>query len=178
MFSDVEIKIKRKNKIFFSRKSKSLLDLVELMELQNHRIMVMWALDCASIALKNFEDKYPDEKRPRICLEMCDDWARGKVKMPEAKRSILDCHAVVNGINDSEYQALCHAIGQAGSTIHVKSHALGLPIYELTAIVLRYGEKDFYKPVSEKIECYYNRLLYWQDNTDILDFEWAKFLKD
>jgi hypothetical protein len=53
---------------------------------------------------------------------------------------------------------------------------LGLPIYELTALVLKYGKENFPKLVSEKIIYYSDRLLYWQENTDILGFDWADFL--
>lgn len=178
MFSDVEIKLKKKNKVLFSRESKCLQDLIKLIQLQKHRTLVMWALDCAKIPLKQFEEKYPDENRPRNCLELCEAWARGKIKMPIAKRAILDSHAVAKEIDDSEYGALCHAIGHAGATVHVETHALGLPFYELTAIVLKYGKDNLSKPVSNKIDYYYNRLLYWQENTDKLELDWAKFLLD
>jgi hypothetical protein len=178
MFSDVEIKLKKKNKILFSRDSQFLQDLIKLIQLQNHRTIVMWALDCAKAPLEQFEAKYPDEHRPRTCLKLCEDWARGKVKMPIAKKAILDSHAVAKEINDSEYGALCHAIGHAGATVHVETHALGLPFYELTAIVLNYGKDDFPKPVTEKIDYYYDRLLYWEENTDKLGLNWANFLLD
>lgn len=178
MFSDVEIKLKKRNKILFSRDSQCLQDLIKLIQLQKRRTLVMWALDCAKVTLEQFEAKYPDELRPRTCLELCEDWARGKIKMPIAKRAILDSHAVAKEIHDSEYCALCHAIGHAGATIHVETHALGLPFYELTAIVLKYGKDNFQKPVREKIDYYYNRLLYWQENTDKLELDWAGFLLD
>jgi hypothetical protein len=178
MFLDVEIKLKKRNKILFSRDSKCLQELIELIQLQNHRTLVMWALDCAKVPLKQFEAKYPDERRPRICLEFCEDWARGRIKMPTAKRAILDSHAVAKEIDDREYGALCHAIGHAGATVHVETHALGLPFYELTAIVLKYGKDNFQKPVSEKINYYRSRLLYWQENTDKLGLSWACFLFD
>jgi len=176
MFSDVEIKIKKRNKILFSRDSRCLQELIKLIQLQNHRTLVMWALDCAKLPLEQFEAKYPDERRPRICLELCEAWARGKIKMPAAKKAILNSHAAAKEINDSEYGALCHAIGHAGATVHVGTHALGLPMYELTSIVLRYGKDNFLIPVSEKINYYYKRLLYWQENTDKLKLDWADFL--
>ncbi len=176
MFSDVEIKLKKGNKILFSRDSQCLQELIELIQLQNHRTLVMWALDCAKVPLKQFEAKYPDECRLRICLELCEDWARGRIKMPIAKRAILDSHAVAKEIDDKEYGALCHAIGHAGATVHVETHALGLPFYELTAIVLKYRKDNFQKPVSEKINYYRSRLLYWQENTDKLGLSWAYFL--
>ncbi|MDF2699545.1 MAG: hypothetical protein K0Q49_1101 [Haloplasmataceae bacterium] len=178
MFSDVEIKLKKKSKILFSRDSQCLKELRILIQLQNHRTLVMWALDCAKLPLEQFETKYSDERRPRTCLELCEEWARGKIKMPIAKRAILDSHAVAKEIKDSEYGALCHAIGHAGATVHVETHALGLPFYELTALVLKYGKDDFSKPISEKINFYYSRLLYWQEHTDNLGLDWADFLLD
>ena len=178
MFSDVGIKIKKRNKILFSRDSECLKDLIKLIQLQNHRTLVMWALDCSKTSLEYFEAKYPDERRLRICLELCEDWSRGKIKMPAAKRAILDSHAVAKEINDEEYGALCHAIGHAGATVHVETHAVGLLMYELTSIVLKYGKENYSKPVSDKINFYYDRLLYWQEKTDKLELKWADFLLD
>jgi hypothetical protein len=178
MFLDVEIKLKKRNKILFSRDSQCLQELIKLIQLQNHRTLIMWALDCAKMTLEQFEVKYSNERRPRTCLELSEDWARGRIKMTIAKWAILDSHAVAKEINDSEYGALCHAIGHAGATVHVETHALGLPFHELTAIVLKYGKDNFPKPVSEKINYYYNRLLYWKENTDKLGLDWANFLLD
>ena len=176
MFSDVETKLKKRNKILFSRDSLCLQELIKLIQIQNHRTLVMWALNCAKLPLDKFEAKYPDESRPRTCLELCEAWARGKIKMPIAKHAILGSHAVAKEIDDSEYGALCHAIGHAGATVHVETHALGLPFYELTAIVLKHGKNNYPKPVSKKIDYYYNQLLYWQENTDKLKIDWAGFL--
>ena len=178
MFTDVDLKRKKGNKILFSRDSKSLQGLIGLIEKQNHRTLVMWALDCAKTTLAMFEEKYPEECRPRAALELCESWSRGSVKMPEAKRAILDAHAAAKDINDGEYSALAHAIGHAGATVHVETHALGLAFYELTAIVLKHGGVDYQKPVSDKIDCYYQRLLFWQENTDKLRIEWVGFLAD
>jgi len=176
MYSDVELKLKKKRKILFSAKSQSLQELISLMQIQNRRTLVMWALDCARQTLKHFEEKYPDEARPGKCLEICEAWARGDVKMQTAKRAILDAHAAARDIDDSEYSALCHAIGHAGAAVHSGKHALGLPLYELSAIVFRYGKDGFAGPVTEKIDYYHDRMLYWQENTDKLGLEWAGFL--
>lgn len=178
MYLDVEIKLKKRNKILFSRDSQCLQELIKLIQLQNHRTLVMWALDCSKTSLEQFEAKFPYERRPRICLELCEEWARGKIKMPAAKRAILDSHAVAKEINDEEYGALCHAIGHAGATVHVETHAIGLPMYELTSIVLKYGKENYSKQVSDKINYYYDRMLYWQEKTDKLELEWADFLLD
>jgi hypothetical protein len=176
MFEDVERKLRKGNAVLFSRGSECLREFLALMEEQKHRALVMWALDCANAPLARFEEKYPDEPRPRTALELCEAWARGKVKMPAAKRAILDAHAVAKEIDDKECGALCHAVGHAGATVHVGTHAPGLAFYELTALVLRYGEKEYRKPVQEKIGFYRERLDFWRENVDKLDVEWAGFL--
>lgn len=176
MYSDVEKKMKKGNKILFSRKSSCLQDLIGLMELQKHRTLVMWALDCAKEPLKLFETKYPEDNRLGTALELCEAWARGEIKMPVAKRSILDAHRAATEIDDKVCIALCHAIGHAGATVHVKTHALGLVFYELTAIVLSEGRGGYDSAVKQKINYYWERLLYWQENTDKLNVSWAKFL--
>ncbi|MBF7097535.1 hypothetical protein IWB18_10365 [Alkalibacter sp. M17DMB] len=133
-------------------------------------------MDCAKIPLNEFEGRYPNEFRPRVCLERCKDWSEGKIKMPVAKRAILDCHAVAKEIHDDVYGAICHSIGHAGSTVHVKSHALGLPIYELTSMVLKSGMKGYEKSIKEKIDYYENQLIYWEKKSNDIKFKWADFL--
>lgn len=178
MYSDVEIKLKKGNKILFSRDSRCLQELIDLIQVQSHRALIMWALDCAKRPLEQFEAKYPHERRPRICSDLAEEWARGKIKMPVAKRAILDAHAVAKEIDDEVYGALCHAIGHAGATVHVETHALGLAAYELTSMVSKYGKGNYSEPVSDKIKYYCDRLLYWQENTDKLNLKWADFLLD
>ncbi len=176
LFLDVEQKLKKKNKILFSRNSECLQELKALVEQQKHRTLVMWALDCVKVPLAQFEEKYPHELRPRTALELCEAWSKGKIKMPAAKRAILEAHAVAKEIDDDVYGALCHAIGHAGATVHVETHALGLPFYELTSLVLKHEKDEYPEKVREKISYYCQRLLYWQENIDKVDGEWAGFL--
>lgn len=178
MFVDVEARLNKGNKILFSRDSPCLQELTALMRVQNHRTLVMWALDCAKGTLAQFESKYPHEPRPRICLAVSEQWARGEAKMPAARHAILDAHQAAKEIGDSAYGALCHAIGHAGATVHVASHALGLPMYELTAIVLSCDPDGFRRPVTQKIHFYYENLLLQAQRTDTSGPAWAKFLLD
>lgn len=178
MYSDIELKLKRKNKLLFSKESTCLQDLIQLIQQQNHRTLIMWVLDCAQITLIDFESKYPEEPRPRLCLELSKAWAKGEIKMKIAKKAILAAHAVAKEINDPAFEALCHGIGHAGATVHVETHALGLIYYELTALVLRYGQENYPLPLAEKLEYYVERLLYWQNNIDQYRTEWAEFLLD
>ncbi|WJE17046.1 hypothetical protein QRD89_06770 [Halobacillus sp. ACCC02827] len=177
IFSDVKRNIDRKNKLLFTRNSPSLQPLRDRMAIQPRRTLVMWALESARVPLLRLQDRYPEEERPRICLERCDEWAQGAVKMPEAKRAILDAHAASKEIADPAYAALCQAVGHAGATVHVGTHALGLPIYELTALVYEYGRMDFTSHARKRIKEYHHRLDYWIEHTDTCDREWAEFLR-
>ena len=176
MYDDVLEKIKRKNKILFNKDSCCLQNLQALIAGQNHKTLIMWALDCAGQSLADFEFKYHSELRPRKCLEMAEEWSKGNVKMPAAKQAILGSHAAAKEIDDAAYSALCHAIGHAGATVHVQTHALGLPFYGLTYIVLKYGETNFPQHVDEKLQFYYDKLIYWENNISKINRKWADFL--
>lgn len=112
-------------------------------------MVILWALDCAKVPLEQVEATCPDEKRPRLALELCEAWAKGNIKMPLAKKAILQAHAVAKE-TDRITGALCHGIGHVGATVHVKSHALGLPMYELTALGLT-NRDDYEKPLLEML---------------------------
>jgi len=176
--SSIQAKYNRGNQILFSRDSECLQELISLIEKQKHRTLVMWALDCAQEPLKLFESKYPDEIRPRRALELCEAWARGAIKMPEAKKAILDAHAVAKEIDDIECIALVHAIGHAGASVHTETHALGLVFYELTAIVRSIGIDQCGPAIESRIRVYIDRLLFWQTNIEHMDGHWAAFLLD
>ncbi len=94
LFFDVETRIKKGNKLFFSQDSLCLQNLIKLLNSQKHRVLVMWALKCAKLTLKCFESKYPQELRPRMCLEQCEQWAYGKIKMAMAKRAMMTTSTV------------------------------------------------------------------------------------
>jgi hypothetical protein len=176
--SKIESKVKKKNRLLFSRDSECLQELIRLIEEQKHRTLVLWALDCANVPLLSFEAKYPKELRPRKTLELCEAWGKGVIRMPEAKKAILNVHAAAKEIDDREFIALAHAIGHAGATVHVETHALGLVFYELTAIVFRETPDKCDTAVEEKIRYYIERLKYYQSNTDTLNGKWAVFLSD
>ncbi|WP_313529169.1 putative immunity protein [Anaerotignum sp.] len=178
MFADVEKKIKKKNKILFTRDSQCLKGLRALICEQEHLTLVLWALDCLQIPLAELVAKYPQEVDLQQAYDLSLAWAHGEIKMPVAKRAILNCHAVAKRIQDDGDIALCHAIGQGCSTVHVETHALGLVVYELTAIVICCGYGNYEEGVLAKIEFYREKLQWWQDNVSKYreTESWASFL--
>jgi hypothetical protein len=175
---DVREKEKRKNQILFSRDSSCLQELLQLIRLQKHRTIVMWVFECVRIPVQILKDRYPNEKRPETAVRLCIEWSKGNVKMPVAKRALLQAHAVAKELTNPADIALCHAVGQACATVHVETHAIGLVIYELTAIVREYGIDHCEKKIEDKIAEYIFCLKSCATNIDTEPFEWADFLLD
>lgn len=177
MFQDVEQKLKKKNKILFTRNSTCLQELIALIQKQSHKTLVIWAFQCVEIPLKILQNHYPEEQRAKRAVELCKQWAQGDIKMPIAKRAILDCHAACKEMTNEVDIALCHAIGQGISTVHVETHALGLPFYELTALVLE-DKENYQERVWEKIKWYLDTLTTIANQAKTDNEKWASFLKD
>ncbi len=173
---EVNLRLNRKNKVLFSKDSPFLCDLNTLIRQQNHRTIVLWALEFAEEIVWELAEKYPEESRPRSALEAARLWASGKIKMPEAQREILNCHALAKELPSPQDRARCHAVGQACSTVHTIGHAIGLPLYELTAIIHRVGVAHCAIPVKTRKREYMERLLYWQDHCEGHPGDWADFM--
>lgn len=173
---EVTIKIKKKNQVLFGKDSEYLEDLISLFQLQNHRVMALWAFDFAAESISVLEKKYPEETRPKEALKAAQDWSAGRIKMRFAQRKILDCHAFAKEIDCKEDIALCHAIGQACAVVHTAGHAIGYPIYDLTAIVYRLGIEHCVEAVEKRKQAYIDRLFYWNGHLNNYKGEWADFM--
>ena len=173
---EVQQKIRHKNQILFSKDCPLFDPLNSLLAQQNHRTIVLWALDLAEEAVHTLQANYPEDSRPADALAATRLWAAGKVKMPLAKKEILRCHGMAKELSSPADSALCHAIGQACGTVHTAGHALGFPIYELTAIVRRTGIENCRTAVEKRCCQYLEKLTEWQQKEPVYTGEWAKFL--
>lgn len=173
---EVKEKQKRKNQILFGKDSEYLWDLRMLLERQPHTVLTLWALDFAEETVGLLKEKYPEETRPEQALIAARDWAAGKVKMRFAQRKILDCHGLAKELNDQADIALCHAVGQACAVVHTAGHAMGYPMYDLTALVCRYGLEGCRENVEERKREYISRLFYWIEHEKDEERTWASFM--
>jgi len=178
LFADVRRRYARKNQLLFGRDSTCLQDLLADIRHQKHRTLVLWAFDCAQDALNQLEACYYDDPRPREAVALCWQWAQGAIKMPLARRAILALHAMAKEVDNAVDAALCHALGHACATVHVETHAIGLPVYELTALVRNLGLGNSEQAVLDKAAHYRQRLAYWQEMIYQHPGPWAGFLMD
>ena len=170
--TEAAARLKRKNQVLFSKNSACLQPLALMLADTDHRTAVLWALDLAAQTVSALGESYPDEARPSLALKAAWSWARGEMRMREAQRRILDCHALAKELDDRADRALCHAVGQACSVVHTAGHALGYPVYELTAIVLMDGAGAAARRIGE----YQDLLLYWKGREPDDSSRWAGFL--
>lgn len=164
-------------KLLFARDSERLQPIRELIEEQKHRTLAMWAADSAGPILAIFEERYPDDKRPREAIEAAKMWMHGEIKMPAAKRAIHAAHdAATEAESDPPARAAARAMGHAAATVHVETHAMGLVMYGLTAVVHAAGPEGADAAVSKELDRLYERLRHWEANIDKLETTWAAFL--
>lgn len=159
--------------IRYTRKSAIIKPLRELIILQQHKTLIMWALDCLQPYLKIFNQAYPCDERLNNCVVQAKRWAYGEIKMGVAKRAILITHGVAKEIEDPLLIAIIHGVAQACSTVHTETHALGLVFYGLTADYLRTNDESV---VNERLTYFYDKLIYWQDNIGDCQNNWADFI--
>jgi hypothetical protein len=110
--------------------------LMKLIEMQSKPTLANWCISyCDAHILPIFEKHCPDDARPRNALYAAREWLDGKIKLPQAKTFILDCHAAAREFeNDPTAQACARAVGQCASSIHSASHCLGLALYGALAV--------------------------------------------
>jgi len=167
----------RNRRILFDRNSECLQPLLTLIEKQKHKTLVLWALEYAQELTNKFEEKYPNEQRPRQAVETCRAWAQGKIKMPIAKKAIHAVHNAATQIaDDIVYCSIARAIGQAIATVHVETHAIGGPIYALTALVRESSSENPQTKITNECSRLQERLLYWETNVEAVQTPWADFL--
>lgn len=165
----------RKNQIWLRKTNPLMEELNKVLLTKSHKTIVLWSLSLANEVRDKLSHEVYTDKRPRIAIESATDWAFGRCKMKQARKDILSCHAVCKD-NTSEIDSLyCHAIGQACSTVHTPKHALGLPMYELTAIGKLYGLSYCKDAILERYSHYINKLEFCETQVDKYA-GWAQFM--
>ena len=61
--------------------------------------------------------------------------------------------------------------------VHTVGHALGYPMYELTAIILELGLDDCIDAVEHRVRYHEQRLHYWAEHEKSCCQDWASFLR-
>lgn len=112
-----------------------IISLMSLIRTQSKRTIITWCLDyCEENFLPMYGGYYTSDMRLNLAIMAARDWQAGKIKLPEAKKYILDVHEAARQAEDNPAaQAAARAVGQASSTIHSPGHSLGIAFYGAAA---------------------------------------------
>jgi len=100
---------------------------------QDHKLLAIWASDCAEHVLTYFETMHPEDARPRKAIEAARVWVRGDLSMVEARKAAFASHAAARDARNTAAQAAARAAGHAAATAHVADHARHAAAYAIKA---------------------------------------------
>ncbi|HEX6555413.1 MAG TPA: hypothetical protein VF026_21820 [Ktedonobacteraceae bacterium] len=139
---------------------------VELMRKTDHKTLAIWAIDCLERVMPYFEEKYPEDHRPRNAIEALQAWINtGVFKMADIRKAALTSHAAAREVGeDNAARSVAHAAGQAVATAHVPTHSIGAAIYALQAIHRATNSSDADAAVAKERDWQYQHLLDLRDS--------------
>jgi hypothetical protein len=101
---------------------------------QDHRSLALWAADCAWRVLPHFEGEHPGDDRPRRAIEAGRAWARGEIRVGEARAAAITAHASAREADGVAARAAARAAGHAAATAHMAVHARHAAGYAARAV--------------------------------------------
>jgi hypothetical protein len=120
----------------------------------DHRLLAVWAADCAQHVLHFFEQIQPGDDRPRRAIEQARAWARGEITMTQARAAAFAANAAAREVSGAAKEA-AHAAGQAVAVAHVAAHELGAAAYAIRAA--RTAAPEDNREESGRLECQWQR---------------------
>ncbi|MFH1285969.1 MAG: putative immunity protein [Candidatus Micrarchaeota archaeon] len=125
--------MKKKSKFTLVPKDKAF---VEFVSKTDKKILARWAVECTERVLHYFEEKYPEDSRPRTALEKCRKWVKtGVFSMAVIRKASLDSHAAAREVGeDDSARSAARSSGQAVATAHARMHSIAAANYALQAI--------------------------------------------
>jgi hypothetical protein len=98
----------------------------------DHRLLAVWAADCAEHVLHLYERERPGDDRPRRAIEQARAWARGEISMTEARKAAYAAHDAAREVSGAAREA-ARAAGHAVAVAHMADHELGAAAYAIRA---------------------------------------------
>ncbi len=98
--------------------------IAEITTTMDKQTLTIWASDCAKHVLSYFEEKHPNDDRPRKAVEAARAWVSGEISVDETRSAAFAAHAAAREVEDDKACAVARAAGHAAATAHVAGHAI------------------------------------------------------
>jgi hypothetical protein len=116
----------------------------------DHRLLAVWAADCAQHVLHFFEQAQPGDDRPRRAIEQAHAWVRGEITMTQARTAAGHAMGAARALSGAAREA-AYAAGQAAAVAHVAAHELGAAAYAIRAARTAALEEE--RLAAGRLEC-------------------------
>ena len=120
----------------------------------DHRLLAVWAADCAQHVIHLFEQIQPNDDRPRRAIEQGHAWARGEISVSQARTAAFAANAAAREVSGAAKEA-AHAAGQAVAVAHMAAHELGAAAYAIKAARAAAPEDE--REEAGRLECQWQR---------------------
>jgi hypothetical protein len=120
----------------------------------DHRLLAVWAADCAEHVLPFFETTRADDPRPRRAIERARSWARGEIAMQDSRTAAGHANAAARDLRGPARFA-AFAAAQAAAVAHVAAHELGAAAYAIKAARAAVPEQE--SELAGRRECRWQR---------------------
>lgn len=124
------------------------------LEDSQHRLLAVWAADCAEHVLDYFDSQHPDDDRPRCAIEQARAWSRGEITMTQAREAAYAAHDAAKSAVGAACEA-ARAAGHAVATAHMADHELGAAAYAIRAV--RAVSTEEMRDEAGRSECQWQR---------------------
>lgn len=106
---------------------------------EDHRLLALWAADCAEHVLDLFEREVPTDPRPREALAQVRGWVTAEVPMMRSRAAGGHAMGAARHLRGAARFA-AYAAGQAACVPHVAEHDLGAAAYAIKAARAAYPQ--------------------------------------
>ena len=121
----------------------------------DHRLLALWAAECAEHVLHFFEQAQPSDDRPRHAIEQARAWVRGEITMTQARAAGGHAMGAARALRGAAREA-AYAAGQAAAVAHVAAHELGAAAYAIRAVSAAAPQDG--REAAGRLECEWQRL--------------------
>lgn len=124
---------------------------------EDHRLLAIWAAQCAQHVLDYFEEIRPEDDRPRRAVKATQAWVNGEIIVKQARFAAGASQDAAREVKEASEAAKLAALsaGQAAVVAHVAAHELGAAAYAIRAVMAA-SPKDK-KEMLRQQECQWQR---------------------
>lgn len=109
---------------------------------ESHRLLAMWAADCAEHVLPLFQAERRKDDRVWRAILTTRAWAVGEATVGAARAASVAAHAAARAVGHPAAEAAARAAGHAVGTAHMADHALTAAGYAVRAVVAADPSED------------------------------------